>query len=105
MVQQFHAPWYWHNECPELFRQNTLQRSSAQTNPRQRGEPWPHQNSYRLQEWEVADAIMNSLATQVAIGRIGGVDEVTGYVAFLLSDKSTFILGTELTIDGGMSQL
>eukprot|EP01032_Pedospumella_encystans_P016899 gene16899-19261_t len=54
---------------------------------------------------EVADAIMNSLATQVAIGRIGRVDEITGYVAFLLSDKSTFILGTELTIDGGMSQL
>ena len=54
---------------------------------------------------EVAGAIMNSLATQVAIGRIGTCDEITGYVAFLLSDKSMFILGTELTIDGGMSQL
>jgi NAD(P)-dependent dehydrogenase (short-subunit alcohol dehydrogenase family) len=39
------------------------------------------------------------------VGRFGNVGEITGYVAFLLSDQSTFVLGTELTIDGGSTQL
>jgi len=54
---------------------------------------------------EVVDGMVKQISTQVPLGRIGHVDEVSGYVAFLLSDKSTFILGTELTIDGGMTQL
>ena len=51
------------------------------------------------------EELKKGLATQVPLGRIGRADEITGYVAFLLSDKSTFILGTELSIDGGVSQL
>ena len=54
---------------------------------------------------DVVGEVMKGLQTQIPIGRIGRVDEITGYVAFLLSDKSTFILGTELTIDGGHTQL
>ena len=54
---------------------------------------------------EVVDGIMAEVVKGVPLGRFGTCDEITGYVAFLLSDKSTFILGTELTIDGGMSQL
>jgi len=54
---------------------------------------------------EVADGFLKSIAAETPVGRVGTVDEITGYVAFLLSDKSTFILGTELTIDGGLSQL
>ncbi len=54
---------------------------------------------------DAVDEIMKGLATQIPVGRIGRVDEITGYVAFLLSDKSTFILGTELTIDGGHTEL
>jgi len=54
---------------------------------------------------EVVEEIMKGVIAQVPLARIGTCDEITGYVAFLLSDKSTFILGTELTIDGGMSQL
>ena len=54
---------------------------------------------------EVADGFLKKVAAETPIGRVGTVDEITGYVAFLLSDKSTFILGTELTIDGGLSQL
>eukprot|EP01032_Pedospumella_encystans_P013935 gene13935-16022_t len=48
---------------------------------------------------------VNVLNPGIPVGRIGRVDEITGYVAFLLSDKSTFILGTELTIDGGHTEL
>ena len=54
---------------------------------------------------EVLDGIRAQLVTGIPVGRMGTVEEVTGYVAFLLSHKSTFILGTELSIDGGMSQL
>jgi len=54
---------------------------------------------------EVLDSLEDMAKTQVPVGRSGRVDEITGYVAFLLSDKSTFILGTELTIDGGYSQI
>lgn len=54
---------------------------------------------------EVIDGMMEGIVSKVPIGRIGRVDEITGYVAFLLSDKSTFVLGTELTVDGGMTQL
>eukprot|EP01032_Pedospumella_encystans_P024977 gene24977-28236_t len=54
---------------------------------------------------DVADEVMKGLASQIPVGRIGRVDEITGYVAFLLSDKSTFILGTELTSDGGHTEL
>ena len=54
---------------------------------------------------EAIDGMMKYMATLVPIGRVGVAEDMTGYVAFLLSDKSTFILGTELTIDGGLSQL
>ena len=54
---------------------------------------------------EVVDGLMTQISGSIPVGRVASVDEITGYVAFLLSDKSTFVLGTELTIDGGMSQL
>lgn len=54
---------------------------------------------------EAIDGMTKQLLADIPVGRIGNVAEITGYVAFLLSDKSTFILGTELTIDGGLSQL
>lgn len=37
------------------------------------------------------------------LGRGGTVDEVAALVAFLLSDASAFITGTEIPIDGGMT--
>jgi len=54
---------------------------------------------------EVLDGFLKQIDSLVPLGRIGTCDEITGYVAFLLSDKSNFILGTELTIDGGLTQL
>ncbi|MFE1084191.1 MULTISPECIES: SDR family NAD(P)-dependent oxidoreductase [Brevibacterium] len=36
-------------------------------------------------------------------GRRAEVDEISGTVAFLLSDDSRFITGTEITIDGGLT--
>ncbi len=37
--------------------------------------------------------------------RYGKPEEVTGAVVFLLSDESTYIVGAELYVDGGLSQL
>ena len=36
-------------------------------------------------------------------GRRAVVEEISGTVAFLLGDDSTFITGTEITIDGGLT--
>lgn len=35
------------------------------------------------------------------LGRVGDVDELIGAVAFLLSDSSSFVTGTSITVDGG----
>ena len=42
---------------------------------------------------------------QIPLGRFGKSEEIAKVVAFLASDDSSFILGTEVTADGGMSQL
>jgi len=45
------------------------------------------------------------LTTGLPRGRMATVDEVAGMVAFLCSDRSAFITGTVVTIDGGLSAL
>ncbi|MEL6142960.1 MAG: SDR family oxidoreductase [Bacteroidota bacterium] len=41
----------------------------------------------------------------VPMGRFGKAEEIASYVAFLASDGSTFMTGTEIEIDGGMATL
>jgi 3-oxoacyl-[acyl-carrier protein] reductase len=36
-----------------------------------------------------------------ALGRYGGVDEVAALVAFVAGPESSYITGTNLTVDGG----
>jgi NAD(P)-dependent dehydrogenase (short-subunit alcohol dehydrogenase family) len=45
------------------------------------------------------------MASQVPLGRIGRPDEIAKAVAFLASDDSSFVNGTELFVDGGMAQV
>lgn len=45
------------------------------------------------------------IATQVPLGRFGRSEEIARLVTFLASPDSEFIVGTEIIIDGGMSQL
>jgi NAD(P)-dependent dehydrogenase (short-subunit alcohol dehydrogenase family) len=54
---------------------------------------------------ENAEAIKADFAARVPIGRMGTADEVAAAVAFLASDESSFILGTNIYIDGGENQL
>ena len=42
---------------------------------------------------------------QVPMGRFGKAEEIGAYVAFLASDGSTYMTGTEVEIDGGMATL
>ncbi|MDY5796975.1 MAG: SDR family oxidoreductase, partial [Eubacteriales bacterium] len=44
---------------------------------------------------------MQTLIDETAIGRIGTPKDVADVVSFLLSDKSSFITGQAITVDGG----
>ncbi len=45
------------------------------------------------------------IRAKVPMGRFGRAEEIGSYVAFLASDGSTFMTGTEVEIDGGMATL
>ena len=46
-----------------------------------------------------------SIQSQVPLGRFGRAGEIAKAVVFLASDESAFTVGSELLIDGGMSNL
>ena len=52
-----------------------------------------------------AQAKLQEISQRVPIGRAGTADELAEAALFLASDASAFMLGTELVIDGGKSQL
>jgi NAD(P)-dependent dehydrogenase (short-subunit alcohol dehydrogenase family) len=45
------------------------------------------------------------IQAQIPLKRFGTADEIAGAVLYLSSVESAFIVGTELVVDGGMSQL
>jgi NAD(P)-dependent dehydrogenase (short-subunit alcohol dehydrogenase family) len=49
--------------------------------------------------------LLDYMATQVPIGRVGDPDEIAKAVAFLASDDSSFMAGAELFVDGGQAQV
>ncbi len=54
---------------------------------------------------EALAATRAHIAAQVPLGRFGEPHEIADAAVFLASDESRFILGAELVVDGGMSQL
>ncbi len=54
---------------------------------------------------EQLQGMAESIVGQVPLGRFGKPEEIAKVVAFLASSDSSFLLGTEITADGGMSQL
>jgi NAD(P)-dependent dehydrogenase (short-subunit alcohol dehydrogenase family) len=51
------------------------------------------------------DEFFASLARdEVPLGRFGAVEEVSGVVAFLASDRASYITGTSIDVAGGMGR-
>lgn len=53
----------------------------------------------------MGDSQLKSLASQIPAGRIGRPSEIAEAAVFFASDESQFTVGSELVIDGGMSNL
>ena len=51
------------------------------------------------------DALAAGIQAQIPLKRFGTPDEVASAVVYLSSPQAAFIVGTELIVDGGMSQL
>jgi len=54
---------------------------------------------------EALPATAEAMAAQVPLQRFGTSDEVAAAVEFLATPASSFVVGIELTVDGGMSEL
>ena len=51
--------------------------------------------------WVGQDDVLAAVAVHVPLGRIGETQDIADACLFLLSDKASFITGTELLVDGG----
>lgn len=49
--------------------------------------------------------LLDHLASQVPMGRVGDPDEIAKAAVFLASDDASFVTGVELFVDGGMAQI
>lgn len=49
------------------------------------------------------DAALQKLGRQVPLGRVGQPDDVAYAVLYLASDESSFVTGSEIKVDGGIS--
>jgi NAD(P)-dependent dehydrogenase (short-subunit alcohol dehydrogenase family) len=45
----------------------------------------------------------DALVARQPVGRLGGADEIAEAIAYLASDRSRFVTGSELVVDGGMT--
>jgi NAD(P)-dependent dehydrogenase (short-subunit alcohol dehydrogenase family) len=54
---------------------------------------------------DVLEETTNSIQAQVPMKRFGRPEEIAKTVLFLASSDSSFLLGTEIIADGGMSEL
>lgn len=50
-------------------------------------------------------AMTAQIQSQIPVGRFGNPSEVAKTIVFLASDEAAYIVGSELIIDGGMSNL
>ena len=51
------------------------------------------------------DALLESFATQIPLGRVGHPEETAAVALFLASDESSFMTGSEVFVDGGDAQV
>ena len=54
---------------------------------------------------EAAEQMAEALKSGIPMGRFGQADEVANVALFLASDQASFVMGAEITVDGGMGQV
>ncbi len=52
-----------------------------------------------------ASAMLDRMATQIPLGRVGTPDEIAQAAVFLASDAASFINGADIQVDGGWAQI
>ena len=57
------------------------------------------------ERWEGKPDLQATVASHIPIGRIGTTQDQANACLFLLSDKASFITGTELIVDGGVTAM
>ena len=62
-------------------------------------------NSPMQQRWVDDPDLLRAAAASVPLGRVGTSEDMANAALFLLSDKASFITGTELIVDGGRTAL
>lgn len=55
------------------------------------------------ERWDDKPDVQAAIADYVPIGRIGTAQDMANACLFLLSDKASFVTGTELIVDGGIT--
>lgn len=53
--------------------------------------------------WQGKQDVQDEIAKHIPLGRIGSTQDQANACLFLLSDKASFITGTELIVDGGVT--
>jgi 3-oxoacyl-[acyl-carrier protein] reductase len=56
------------------------------------------------QSGQSEDEVRSSMASSIPMGRIGRPEEFADLVVFLASERSSFITGTVIPVDGGQFQ-
>jgi 3-oxoacyl-[acyl-carrier protein] reductase len=51
---------------------------------------------------ELSDAVKEDLKNQIPLGRIGNPEDIAHMALFLASDKSGYITGQTIAVDGGI---
>ena len=65
---------------------------------------WKNIHQKRAPELSEEDFFAQMAAEEVPLGRFGQPDEVSGIVAFLASDRASFITGASIDVGGGMGR-
>jgi NAD(P)-dependent dehydrogenase (short-subunit alcohol dehydrogenase family) len=58
-------------------------------------------NMAKKRGWDSADEYVKHVGKEIPLGRLGSMGEVGDLAVFLASDKSKYITGAEIVIDGG----